>query len=84
MRPLERVRRVGHQTSNDVKRVVQTMTRFDNGFTVLGDIVWRRPEELTYVTDGLRSSAPTVAVLDSPCTSSLPTTRTGCAGSPAA
>jgi FkbM family methyltransferase len=58
MRPLERVRRVGHQTSNDVKRVIQTLTRFDNGFRVLGDIVWRRTEELTYVTDGLEIVCP--------------------------
>ena len=30
------------------------MTRFDNGFSILGDILWRRPNELTYVTDGVR------------------------------
>jgi FkbM family methyltransferase len=58
MRPLERVRRVGHQTSNDVKRAVQTLTRFDNGFSILGDIVWRRPEELTYVRGGLEVVCP--------------------------
>lgn len=58
MRPLDRVRRVGHQTSNDAKRVVQTLTRFDNGFTVLRDIVWRHPDELTYVTDGLEVVCP--------------------------
>ena len=58
MRPVERVRRVGHQTTNDVKRVVQTLTRFDNGFRVLSDIVWRHPEELTYVTNGLEVVCP--------------------------
>ena len=58
MRPVERVRQVGHQTTNDVKRVVQTLTRFDNGSKVLGDIVWRRTEELTFVTDGLEIVCP--------------------------
>ena len=58
MRPVERVRQVGHQTTNDVKRVVQTLTRFDNGFRVLGDIVWRHPDELTYATDGLEIVCP--------------------------
>ncbi len=58
MRRLDRVRRIGHQTSNDVKRVVQTLTRFDNGFSVLGDIVWRHPEELTYASDGLEVICP--------------------------
>lgn len=58
MPALERARRVGHQTSNDVKRVVQTLTRFDNGFGVLRDIIWRRTDELTYVTDGLQVVCP--------------------------
>ena len=58
MRPFERVRHAGHQTSNDIRRVVQTLTRFDNGISVLGDIVWRRREELTYVTDGLEVVCP--------------------------
>ena len=58
MRPVERVRRVGHQTSNDIKRVAQTLTRFDNGFSILGDILWRRPDELTYVTDGVTVTCP--------------------------
>lgn len=58
MRGLDRVRRVGHQSSNDVKRVVQTLTRFDNGFRVLGDIVWRRSDELTYAIDDLAIICP--------------------------
>lgn len=58
MRPLERVRRVGHQTSNDVKRVVQTLRRFENGVGILRDILYRHPEELTYVSDGLKVLCP--------------------------
>jgi FkbM family methyltransferase len=58
MRPTERIRHAGHQTSNDIKRAVQTLTRFDNGISVLGDIVWRRREELTYVTNGLEVVCP--------------------------
>jgi FkbM family methyltransferase len=38
--------------------MVQTLTKFDNGISVLGDIVWRRREELTYVKDGLKVAVP--------------------------
>lgn len=58
MRPLEVMRHVGHQTRNNGKRVVQTLTRFDNGRSVLGDIVLRRADELTFVTDGVQITCP--------------------------
>lgn len=58
MKPLELPRSVGKRIRNNTRRAIQTLTLFDNGSSVMTDIVIRRPDELTFATDGLRVTCP--------------------------
>ena len=58
MGPGELMRHVGDRARNNARRAVQTVTTFDNGRAVLSDIVLRRPDELTFVADGVQILCP--------------------------
>lgn len=58
MGPLALTRHVGKRALNNGRRTIQTLRQFDNGRSVLGDIVLRRPDELTFVKDGLTVICP--------------------------
>lgn len=58
MGPRELTRHVGKRTWNNSRRVVQTLTKFDNGPRIVGDIMLRRADELTFVAGGLQVVCP--------------------------
>lgn len=60
MSTLQRLRHLGDRTRRNSRRAIQTLTTFDNGFRVLGDIVIRRPDELCFSLDGLEVVCPNV------------------------